>query len=70
MKVWQTSTTRVDQKAYRPWSILEDKVCIETKIVFSDDSVFSTGGAITTTYENGTMNQFCGWGSAINIDGV
>ena len=59
-----------DQAAYEPWSILEDKVCIETKIIFSDGSEFSTGGALTTPYENGTVNQFCGWGSAINIDDV
>ncbi len=59
-----------DQAAYAPWSILEDKVCIETKIVFSDGSEFSTGGALTTPYENGTVNQFCGWGSAIDIDDV
>ena len=57
-------------KEYEPWSILEDKVCIEAKIIFSDGSEFSTGGALTTPYENGTVNQFCGWGSAINIDGV
>lgn len=59
-----------DQAAYAPWGILEDKVCIETKIVFSDGSEFSTGGALTTPYETGTVNQFCGWGSAINIDDV
>ena len=59
-----------DQAAYAPWSILEDRVCIEAKIVFSDGSEFSTGGALTTPYENGTVNQFCGWGSAINIDDV
>ncbi len=59
-----------DQAAYAPWSLLEDKVCIEAKIVFSDGSEFSTGGALTTPYENGTVNQFCGWGSAINIDDV
>ena len=59
-----------DQAAYAPWSILEDKVCIETKLVFSDGSEFSTGGALTTPYENGAVNQFCGWGSAINIDDV
>ena len=59
-----------DQAAYGPWSILEDKVCIETIIIFSDGSEFSTGGALTTPYENGTVNLFCGWGSAINIDDV
>jgi hypothetical protein len=63
-------TSGPDQTAYEPWSMLEDKVCIETKIIFSDGSEFSTGGALTTPYENGTVNQFCGWGSAINIDDV
>ena len=76
--VWKVSyegaasfhTPEADWDAYRPWSMLEDKVCIETKLVFSDGSTFSTGGAMTTPYENGTVNLFCGWGSAINIDDV
>ena len=59
-----------DQAAYRDWSLLEDKVCIEAKLIFSDGTEFSTGGALSTPYENGTVNQFCGWGSAINIDNV
>ena len=63
-------TPGADQAAYGPWSMLEDKVCIEAKIIFSDGSEFSTGGALTCPYENGTVNQFCGWGSAINIDDV
>ena len=61
---------KADQTAYMPWSILEDKVCIEAKIVFSDGSEFSTGGALTCPYENSTVNLFCGWGNAINIDDV
>ena len=76
--VWKVSyegaasfhTPGADWEAYQPWSILEDKVCIEGKIIFSDGSEFSTGGAMTTPYENGTVNLFCGWGSAINIDDV
>ena len=76
--VWKVSyegaeffhTPEADLAAYEPWSILEDKVCIEAKIVFSDGSEYSTGGALTTPYENGTVNQFCGWGSAINIEDV
>ena len=59
-----------DPATYGPWSTLEDKVCMEAKIIFSDGSEFSTGGALTAPYENGTVNQFCGWGSAINIDDV
>ena len=76
--VWKVSyegaesfhTPGADLAAYEPWSILEDKVCMEAKIVFSDGSEFSTGGALTTPYENGTVNQFCGWGSAIDINDV
>ena len=63
-------TPEADWDAYQPWSKLEDKVCIDTKLVFKDGSTFSTGGALTTPYENGTVNLFCGWGSAINIDDV
>ncbi len=63
-------TPEADPEAYQPWSMLEDKVCIETEIIFSDGTVFSTGGALTTPYENGTVNQYCAWGSAINIDDV
>ena len=76
--VWKVSyegaesfhTPDADWDAYQPWSKLEDKVCIDTQLIFSDSSTFSTGGALTTPYENGTVNLFCGWGSAINIDDV
>ena len=76
--VWKVSyegaadfhTPGADQAAYRPWSILEDKVCMDTQLFFSDGTSFSTSGALTSPYENGTVNLFCGWGSAINIDDV
>ena len=63
-------TPEADWDAYQPWSNLEEKLCIDTKLVFSDGSSFSTGGALTSPYENGTVNLFCGWGNAINIDDV
>ncbi len=59
-----------DWNAYQPWSMLEDKVCIDSKIIFSDGSEFSTGGALTCPYDYGTVNLHCGWGSAINIGDV
>lgn len=76
--VWKVSyegaesfhTPDADWDAYQPWSKLEDKVCIDTKLVFSDGSTFSTGGALTCPYENGTVNLFCSWGSAVNINDV
>ena len=52
------------------WSMLEDKVCIESQLFFSDGSAFSTGGALTAPYTNGAVELHCEWGSAINIDGI
>ena len=59
-----------DQQAGQDWLLLEDKVCQDAQLVFSDGSVFSTGGALTTPYENGTVNQYCGWARAIDIRDV
>ena len=59
-----------DWETYGPWIQLEDKICIQARLIFSDGSEFSTGGALTCPYENGTVNPFCGWGSAIDIDDV
>lgn len=59
-----------DWETYGPWIQLEDKICIQARLIFSDGSEFSTGGALTCPYENGTVNPFCGWGGAIDIDDV
>ena len=63
-------TPEADWEKYAPWSALEDKVGMESLLVFSDGSSFSTGGALTTPYKNGVVELHCGWGSAINIDDV
>ena len=63
-------TPQANQEDYGPWSLLEDKVCIDARIVFSDGSEFSTGGALTCPYENGVVKLHCGWGAAIDIDDV
>lgn len=57
-------------EAYEPWCNLEDKVCQEAKIVFSDGSEFSSGGALTSYYENGMVNLWCDWSSSINMDDI
>ena len=49
------------------WSMLEDKVCIDAKLHFSDGSTFSTGGALTCPFIDGAVHETCGWGSAIDI---
>ena len=48
----------------------ERKICIDAKIIFSEGSTFSTGGALSCPFENGVVRLNCGWGSAINIDDV
>ena len=63
-------TPEADWEVYEPWCMLEDKVCMDAKLVFSDGSEFSTGGALMSPYEDGAVNLICGWGSAINIDDV
>lgn len=76
--VWKVSyegaaafhTPEADWTAYEPWSILEDKVCIDAKLIFSDGSEFSTGGALTCPYEDGVVKLNCGWFSAVDIDDV
>ena len=40
------------------------------RTIWQCNGKYKGGGALTTPYENGTVNQFCGWGSAINIDDV
>ena len=60
-------TSETDWEVYKPWSLLEEKVCTDTKIYFSDGSTFSTGGSLNCSYENGTVNLMCGWGTSIDI---
>ena len=50
--------------------MLEDKVCIESQLIFFDGSRWSTGGVLAAPFENGAVNLICGWGSAINIDDI
>ena len=59
-----------DQEAYRDWSMLEDKVCMEAVLHFSDGSTFSTGGALTCPYKDGAVHLYTGWGAAVNIRDV
>ena len=59
-----------DEAGYEPYSLLEDKVCTESQIVFTDGSSFSTGGALSAPYTNGAVELHCEWGSAINIDDI
>lgn len=63
-------TPEADWYAYQPWSELEDRVCIESLLYFSDGSSFSTGGALATPFEDGVVKLICGWGGAIDIDDV
>lgn len=57
-------------EAYEPWANLEDRVCKEAVIRFSDGTEFSTGGVLNGDYENGTVNLWCSWECAIDIEAV
>ena len=63
-------TPGADQTGYEPYSELEDKVCIESLLSFSDGSTFSTGGALTAPYANGAVELHCEWGTAIDINDI
>ncbi|MBR3585375.1 MAG: hypothetical protein IKO00_05085 [Oscillospiraceae bacterium] len=66
----QIHTPEADQAAAQDWLLLEDKICQQAQLLFSDGSTFSTGGALTTPYEDGVVNQYCGWAQAIDIADV
>ena len=76
--VWKVSypeaaefhTPGADWDNYKEWAYLEDKVCTDSLLCFSDGSTFSTGGALTVPYQDGIVNLHCGWGSAIDINDV
>ena len=60
-----------DWEAYKPWCDLEENVCNEAKIIFSDGSEFSIGGSQNSHYEDGAVHLWNSWKlSAINIDEV
>lgn len=60
-----------DWEAYKPWCDLEENVCKEAKIIFSDGSEFSIGGSQNSHYEDGAVHLWNSWKlSAINIDDV
>ena len=56
-----------DWEQYKDWSLLEDKICLQSALVFSDGSRFSTGGVLAAPYEDGAVHLNCAWGGAINI---
>lgn len=66
----QFHTPETDWSVYRDWANLEDKICQEAKIIFSDGTEFSTGGALRCAYENGVVCQTCSWATAIDINDV
>ena len=66
----QIHTPEADQAAAQDWLLLEDKICQQAQLLFSDGSTFSTGGALTTPYEDGVVNQYCGWAQAIDVNDV
>ena len=52
------------------WNSMQDLVCMETRIIFSDGSQQALGGALSCPYENGTDNAYCSWAQAVDISAV
>ena len=63
-------TPGASQSGYEPYSLLEDKVCAESQLLFSDGSSFSTGGALSAPYTSGAVELHCEWGTAIDINDI
>ena len=59
-----------DWDAYRDWATLEDRICMETRLIFSDGSGVTTGGVLAAPFEDGAVRLHCGWGRAIDINDI
>ncbi len=58
-------------EAYRSWFELENKMCQEMKLIFSDGSERFIGGALYSFYEDGAVHLWYSWkNSAIDIGAV
>lgn len=59
-----------DQSRLVEWAVPQEYVSISAKIELEDDESFSTGGSLTSSYADGTVNNGCGWGTAVDIHAV
>ncbi|MBQ9720933.1 MAG: hypothetical protein IJV64_09615, partial [Oscillospiraceae bacterium] len=60
----------MDYEAMEEWLNLEDDVCVNARLIFSNGSSFSTGGILEAPFQDGVINCHCSWKSAIDINAV
>ncbi len=59
-----------DQSRLVEWAAPEEYVTIGAQIELESGERFSTGGSMTSTYADGTVNNSCHWGTAVDIHAV
>ena len=62
--------TGSDLELQKAWLRVEDSICMNARIIFSDGSSMVTKGALSTRYEDGVVSLYTGWPRAIAIHDV
>lgn len=62
--------TGSDLELQQAWLLVEDSVCMNARIVFSDGSSMVTKGALSSNYEDGVVSLYTSWPRAIDIHDV
>lgn len=62
--------TGSDLELQKAWLRVEDSICMNARIIFSDGSSMVTKGALSTRYEGGVVSLYTGWPRAIDITDV
>ena len=59
-----------DQSRLVEWAAPQEYVTISAQIELENGERFSTGGSMTSCYADGTVNNGCGWETAVDIHSV
>lgn len=62
--------TGSDLELQKAWLRVEDSICMNARIIFSDGSSMATKGALIARYEDGVVSLYTGWPRAIDITDV
>ena len=62
--------TGSDLELQKAWLRVEDSICMNARIIFSDGSSMVTNGALSARYEDGVVNLYTWWPRAIAIHDV
>ena len=62
--------TGSDLELQKAWLRVEDSICMNARIIFSDGSSMVTNGALSARYEDGVVSLYTGWPRAIDVHDV